>query len=59
MDTNKYNNEIKGVVDLVIKDKDEMFVAVHDGQLTYKLLRLPLIGDFKPGDDVTITINKD
>lgn len=59
MDTDKYNNEIKGVVDLVIKDKDEMLVAVHDGQLTYKLLRLPLIGDFRPGDDVTITINKD
>ena len=59
MDTDKYNKEIRGVVDLVIKDKDEMFVAVHAGQLTYKLLRLPLIGDFKPGDDVTITINKD
>lgn len=51
--------EIIGVVDLVIKDKDEMFVAVHDEQLTYKLLRLPLIGDFKQGDNVTITINID
>ena len=41
------------------KIKDEMFVAVHDEQLTYKLLRLPLIGDFKQGDNVTITINID
>lgn len=49
----------EGLDILSINDKDEMFVAVHNGQLTYKLLRLPLIGDFKPGDDVTITIEKD
>lgn len=59
MESNKYKSEIYGVVDLVIKDREEMLVAVNAGKLTYKLLRLPLIGDFKQGDKIKITINRD
>lgn len=49
---------IKGIIDLVMEDKEEMFVAVHNGMLTYKLLRLPFVKGFKQGDEVDIIITK-
>ena len=54
-----HEESIKGVIDLVVKDKDEMLVAVNNGKLTYKLLRLPFVKCFKQGDEINIIIIKD